>query len=87
MSDTSGVNLEMYSEIMVRYRFTHSDMVAWDGYFSSSDRRVSLQWSRICLVLMPRQYMLGDSVIVGGPYHVGPDSLPFEKLRLQKLHS
>ena len=53
---------------------------------SSADWRASLQWSPICLVLMPRQYMLGDCMIISGLYHVGPDSCSSKNVQPRALH-
>ena len=61
-------------------------MVAWDGYLSSADRRASLRWSLICLVLMPRQYMLSNCMIISGLYQAGPNSGASENLWPHALH-
>ena len=76
----------MYPAITVRCCLAHSEMMAWDGYFSSADSRASLQWSLMFLVLMPRQHMLGDCMIISGLHQVGPNSSPSESLRPRALH-
>ena len=38
------------------------------------------------LVLMPRQHMLGDCMIISGLHQVGPNSSPSENLRPHALH-
>ena len=41
---------------------------------------LSLQWPLMFFVIMPRQYMLSDCIIISGLYHVGPNSSASENL-------